>query len=87
MTKQLDGSAIDETACTCVPAYMTGGQTYSLTCPIDRHRVLWLQQHWEFDDDGRVICGDGNESSDSEPSAESFRLGMDGQGRTTLIDS
>lgn len=56
LKKQLDEKTIDLAACTCPPNFVSGEEG-SVDCPVDDHRVRWLQRHWQFDDAGRLNDG------------------------------
>lgn len=52
--RQLDGSVIDSSLCTCEPSWVMDWQLNNVFCPIDVHATRARQDTWEFDDDGNI---------------------------------
>lgn len=61
---QLDGSEIAARLCTCPPFFVRWPFIGSLDCPIDRHRIVYLQATWEWGEDERDTIRDGMQGNE-----------------------
>lgn len=83
---QLDGSIVDVADCRCAPDWCIMPLDYVCECPIDRHRIAWLQRHPLFDDAGRYTLDILQQSIADADAATACKLACTNSGYVVLED-